>query len=150
MHGANSSDNFRRVLGRVNRQEFVGRVTELDRTLAQASPKSNGRGLLLLMKPLLVSPNFRKPDRSTLQSAHGCHSRLLCFYPALRRFMRLIEFLSSFLQQYIAFRRNEPALWMRTDPARPSRPRAPGGFYCGLNNWSNSEGVALVKTTRSW
>ena len=44
------SDNFRRVLGRVTREDFVGRVAELDRVVDQASADKLGRGLLLLME----------------------------------------------------------------------------------------------------
>ena len=40
------SENFRRVLGRVVQQDFVGRVAELDRILAQAERANAGRGRL--------------------------------------------------------------------------------------------------------
>ena len=112
MHGANSSDNFRRVLGRVNRQDFVGRVPELERTLAQASPKSNGRGLLLLMKP---ATGVSELLRQTYDQLFNQRTDVIPVYFAFTRqdtsaVHAAIEFLSSFLQQYIAFRRNEPAL----------------------------------------
>ena len=45
------SENFRRVLGRVIQQDFVGRAAELNRITAQAESAKAGRGLLLLMEP---------------------------------------------------------------------------------------------------
>ena len=45
------SENFRRVLGRVIQQDFVGRAAELNRIIAQAESAKAGRGLLLLMEP---------------------------------------------------------------------------------------------------
>ena len=45
------NDNFRRVLGRVVQQDFVGRTAELDRIMAQAERGNAGRGLLVLMEP---------------------------------------------------------------------------------------------------
>ena len=51
MSSRSPSENFRRILGRVVRQDFVGRAGELDRIMAQAEPVNAGRGLLLLMEP---------------------------------------------------------------------------------------------------
>ena len=49
MSSRSPSENFRRILGRVVQQDFVGRAGELDRIMVQAEPANAGRGLLLLM-----------------------------------------------------------------------------------------------------
>ncbi|HYK19218.1 MAG TPA: hypothetical protein VEV42_00680, partial [Pyrinomonadaceae bacterium] len=51
MSSRSSSENFRRILGRVTREDFVGRAGELERIMAQAESANAGRGLLLLMEP---------------------------------------------------------------------------------------------------
>ena len=51
MNKGSSSENFRRVLGRVAPPDFIGRTEELERIMAHAAPASAGRGLLLLMDP---------------------------------------------------------------------------------------------------
>ena len=51
MSSRSSSDNFRRILGRVTQHDFVGRGPELNRIMAHAGPANAGRGLLLLMEP---------------------------------------------------------------------------------------------------
>jgi len=51
MNSSAPNEAIRRVLGRVARQEFVGRAAELQRVVAQSSDEYAGRGLLLLMEP---------------------------------------------------------------------------------------------------
>ena len=69
---SSTSENFRRILGRVTQQDFVGRAGELDRIMAHAEPANAGRGLLLLMEP--------SAGVSDLQPALGSHSHLLRNY----------------------------------------------------------------------
>ena len=112
MNGSSSSENTQPVLGRVTRQDFVGRVVELDRVVAQASEAKKGRGLLLLMEP---SAGVSELLRQTYDYLFNKRSEVIPIYFAFTRnettaVSAAIEFLNSFLQQYIAFRRNEPAL----------------------------------------
>src|SRR4030095_16857326 len=112
MNTLTSSDNFRRVLGRVPRHEFVGRATELDRVAAQAKPQKSGRGLLLLMAP---SAGVSELLRQTFDQFFNERSEVIPIYFGFTRHettavSAAIAFLNNFLQQYLAFRRNEPAL----------------------------------------
>lgn len=112
MNAPDARDNFRRVLGRVTRHDFVGRATELERVVAHASPLQNGRGLLLLMEPAAGVSELLRQAFDHLFDQRGD------VFPIYFAFTRhettavsaAIEFLNSFLQQYLAFRRNEPAL----------------------------------------
>ncbi|HEX6730646.1 MAG TPA: ATP-binding protein [Pyrinomonadaceae bacterium] len=112
MNGYLSSEAFRRVLGRVPRHDFVGRAGELDRVMAQASFEKSGRGLLLLMEP---SAGVSELLRQAYDELFNQRSEVIPIYYAFTRsettaVSAAIEFLNAFLQQYIAFRRNEPAL----------------------------------------
>jgi serine/threonine-protein kinase RsbW len=112
MNGYISSEAFRRVLGRVPRHDFVGRAGELDRVMAQASFEKSGRGLLLLMEP---SAGVSELLRQAYDELFNQRSEVIPIYYAFTRsettaVSAAIEFLTAFLQQYIAFRRNEPAL----------------------------------------
>ena len=108
----NAVDNIQRVLGRVSRQDFVGRAEELDRVVVQANRSNQGRGLLLLMEPAAgVSELLRQAYDQIFHE----RSEVIPIYFAFRRnettaVSAAIEFLTSFLQQYIAFRRHEPAI----------------------------------------
>src|SRR5262245_11735938 len=112
MSSRSSSENFRRILGRVTQQDFVGRGEELARIMAHAQTASAGRGLLLLMEPTAgVSELLR-------QAYDQIFNRRLDVIPIYFAFTRnettavsaAIEFLTTFLQQYIAYRRDEPVV----------------------------------------
>lgn len=112
MSSRSSSENFRRILGRVTQQDFVGRGEELARIMAHAEPANAGRGLLLLMEPTAgVSELLR-------QAYDQIFNRRLDVIPIYFAFTRnettavsaAIEFLTTFLQQYIAYRRDEPVV----------------------------------------
>jgi hypothetical protein len=112
MNTLTSSDNFHRVLGRVPRHEFVGRAAELERVAAQAKQEKNGRGLLLLMAP---SAGVSELLRQTFDQFFNERTEVIPVYFAFSRYgttavSAAIEFLNTFLQQYLAFRRNEPNL----------------------------------------
>src|SRR5262245_6858288 len=107
----NSNESFRRILARVVPQDFVGRVDELKRIVAQSSKTSEGRGLLLLMEP---SAGVSELLRQAYDHLFNQHSEIIPIYFAFTRNERTgvsaaIEFLNTFVQQYIAFRRNESA-----------------------------------------
>lgn len=107
-----SSKQNRRVLGRVNRDEFVGRAAELEQLLTHASQPAQAQGMLILLAPLAgVSELLRQ----TFDNLFNRHEEVVPIYFALPQtettaVSAAIEFLNSFLRQFIAFRRNEPAL----------------------------------------
>jgi serine/threonine-protein kinase RsbW len=109
---SSANENFRRVLGRVVHQDFVGRAAELDRIVAHAQPTSAGRGLLLLMEP---SAGVSELLRQAYDQIFNLRSELIPVYFAITRHettavSAAIEFLNTFLQQYIAYRRDEPGI----------------------------------------
>ena len=106
------SENFRRVLGRVIQQDFVGRAAELNRIIAQAESAKAGRGLLLLMEP---SAGVSELLRQAYDQIFNRRSDVIPIYFAFTRnettaVSAAIEFLNTFLQQYIAYRRDEPVV----------------------------------------
>lgn len=106
------SENFRRILGRVVQQDFVGRASELDRIVVQAEPVNSGRGLLLLMEP---SAGVSELLRQAYDRLFNQHTDVIPIYFAITpnettAVSAAIEFLNTFVQQYIAFRRNEPVV----------------------------------------
>ena len=112
MNSRGSSDNFRRVLGRVPQQDFVGRAGELDRIMAQAEPANAGRGLLLLMEP---SAGVSELLRQAYDQIFNQRADVIPIYFSITRsettaVSAAIEFLNTFVQQYIAFRRDEPVV----------------------------------------
>ena len=112
MNEPSASENFRRILGRVGRQAFVGRGEELQRVLAQANPLAAKRGLLVLLEPLAgVSELLRQ----AYDEIFNRRSDIIPIYFAFTKnegtaVSAAIEFLNSFLQQYVAYRRDEPSL----------------------------------------
>ncbi len=106
------NENFRRILGRVVQQDFVGRAGELDRIMVQAEPVNAGRGLLLLMEP---SAGVSELLRQAYDRLFNLRSDVIPIYFAITpnettAVSAAIEFLNTFVQQYIAFRRNEPVV----------------------------------------
>jgi serine/threonine-protein kinase RsbW len=105
------SDKQRRILGRVNRDEFVGRAAELRQIVAHPLGRE-ARGLLLLLEP---SAGVSELLRQAYDALFNQRERIIPIYFALPRrettaVSSAIEFLNTFLLQYVAFRRNEPAL----------------------------------------
>src|SRR6476619_3679838 len=104
------NENFRRVLGRVVQQDFVGRAAALDRIMAQAERANVGRGLLVLMDP---SAGVSELLRQAYDQIFNRRTDVIPIYFAITRnettaVSAAIEFLNTFVQQYIAYRRNEP------------------------------------------
>ncbi|HEX3280897.1 MAG TPA: hypothetical protein VHR36_06660, partial [Pyrinomonadaceae bacterium] len=104
----------RRVLGRVKAAEFVGRSAELQRILSHALSRSerDARGLLILLAPLAGVSELLRQAYDRLFNAQGEAVPIYFSLPAndTTAVSAGIEFLNSFLAQYIAFRRNEPSL----------------------------------------
>src|SRR5258707_10529852 len=112
MKEQSSSKTPRRILGRVGRHEFVGRSQELERIVAQADLLAQPRGMLVLLEP---SAGVSELLRQAYDQIFNLRSGVVPIYFAFTRNERTavsaaIEFLNNFLQQYIAYRRNEPAL----------------------------------------
>ncbi len=112
MNEPSSMENFRRVLGRVGRHEFIGRGEELRRILAQVNPLAATRGLLVLLEP---SAGVSELLRQAYDEIFNRRSEIVPIYFAFTKnestaVSAAIEFLNSFLQQYVAYRRNEPSL----------------------------------------
>jgi serine/threonine-protein kinase RsbW len=110
MSSRSTSENYRRILGRVVQQDFVGRAGELDRIMVQAQAANAGRGLLLLMEP---SAGVSELLRQAYDQLFNQHTEVIPIYFAITpnettAVSAAIEFLNTFVQQYIAFRRNEP------------------------------------------
>ncbi len=106
------NENFRRVLGRVVQQDFVGRTAELDRIMAQAERANASRGLLVLMEP---SAGVSELLRQAYDQIFNRRSDVIPIYFAITRnettaVSAAIEFLNTFVQQYIAYRRDEPVV----------------------------------------
>lgn len=101
----------RRVLGRVQRDEFIGRAAEL-RQLASHPFGRGALGLLLLLEP---SAGVSELLRQAYDDLFNRRGKIIPVYFALPRgettaVSTAIEFLNTFLLQYVAFRRDEPAL----------------------------------------
>jgi len=116
MNGSNSSESIRRVLARVSREGFVGRFDELEQITKQTHPSKAGRGLLLLMAP---SAGVSELLRQAYDQIFSLRSDVIPIYFAFTRnettaVSAAIEFLITFLQQYVAFRRNDPGLCRQT------------------------------------
>src|SRR5690349_20970299 len=106
------NENFRRVLGRVVQQDFVGRAAELGRIMAHSERANAGRGLLLLMEP---SAGVSELLRQAYDQIFNRRTDIIPIYFAITRnettaVSAAIEFLNTFLQQYIAYRRDEPVV----------------------------------------
>jgi len=101
----------RRILGRVPPEQFVGRAAELQQLVTHAS-RTGSRGLLLLLAP---SAGVSELLRQAYDALFNQRSDIIPIYFAFTRneatsVSAAIEFLNAFLQQYVAFRRDEPAL----------------------------------------
>jgi anti-sigma regulatory factor (Ser/Thr protein kinase) len=111
MNGDNQGENHRRVLGRVAPQEFIGRADELRRTLSHPL-QPNAAGLILLLAP---GAGVSELLRQAYDQLFNEQRRVIPVYFALPRgdataVSAAIEFLNTFLLQYVAFRRAEPEL----------------------------------------
>jgi serine/threonine-protein kinase RsbW len=108
------------ILGRVRRDEFVGRAAELQRLVAHAiQPGSSdraghldaGRGLLLLLAPLAGVSELLRQAYDELFNKRGVAPIYFALpLTSTTAVSAAIEFLNTFLLQYIAYRRDEPSL----------------------------------------
>jgi anti-sigma regulatory factor (Ser/Thr protein kinase) len=111
MSTENTEEEKRRVLSRVNRHELIGRAGELRRIVAH-SQRPEPLGLLLLLAPTAGVSELLRQAYDDLFQERG---KVIPIYFEVPREERTavstaIEFLNTFLLQYVAFRRGEPAL----------------------------------------
>jgi serine/threonine-protein kinase RsbW len=110
----------RQILGRVKRDEFVGRTSELQRVVAHATHVNGldrarapepGRGLLVLLAPLAgVSELLRQAYDELFNKREVVPIFFALPETETTAVSAAIEFLTTFLMQYIGFRRDEPSL----------------------------------------
>ncbi|MBC8029435.1 MAG: ATP-binding protein [Pyrinomonadaceae bacterium] len=111
----NATEEMRQVLGRVKREEFAGRAAELQRIVSHAASSKLGDrdgGLLILLAPLAGVSELLRQAYDQIYNRQG---DIVPVYFALPQtettaVSAAIEFLNTFLLQYIACRRNEPSL----------------------------------------
>ena len=113
---SNRNDQEKQILGRVKRDQFVGRDAELEKLLSHATglrdEVETTRGLVILATPFAGTSELLRQGFDSLFT-----NDLDCFPiyfelppPDTTVVSAAIEFLNTWLQQYIAYRRREPAL----------------------------------------
>ncbi|MDQ2920686.1 MAG: ATP-binding protein [Acidobacteriota bacterium] len=105
-------EEMRQILGRVKRDEFIGRAAELEQLVTHAARSDGARGLLILLAPLAGVSELLRQTYDELFRRQG---NVIPIYYALPQtentaVSAAIEFLNTFLLQYIAYRRAEPSL----------------------------------------
>ncbi len=102
----------RRILGRVAAHDFIGRAAELERLVSHPSMSLEARGLLLLLTP---SAGVCELLRQAYDRLFQRRDDIVPIYFSITRrettaVSAAIEFLNTFVLQYVAYRRNEPSL----------------------------------------
>lgn len=116
----NRHEQARHILGRVKRDEFVGRAAELQRLVSHATQSGrveraghlvDSRGLLILLAPLAgVSELLRQAYDELFNRREVVPIYFALPQTEATAVSAAIEFLNTFLLQYIAFHRDEPSL----------------------------------------
>jgi serine/threonine-protein kinase RsbW len=110
----------RRLLGRIEPEDFIGRADELERIVSLASIGARARGMLVLTAPAAgvsellrqsYDELFRRQSYGDLSRRHeGIAPVYFAFSPDDKTTARAARrFLQTFLQQLAAFRRNDPS-----------------------------------------
>jgi len=99
MKGARHEEKMRRILGRVTRDQFVGRTTELQQLVSYPTSSAEARGLLLLLAP---SAGVSELMRQAYDDLFNRRGEIVPIYFALARsedtaVSSAIEFLNTFL-----------------------------------------------------
>ncbi|HLA10476.1 MAG TPA: ATP-binding protein [Pyrinomonadaceae bacterium] len=105
-----NESHMRRILGRVGRAEFVGRAVELSRIASHPVPGS--RGLLILLAPTAGVSELLRQGYDEIFNRRGDVAPVYFSIPRgqATAVTIAIEFLNTFLLQYLAFRRDDPTL----------------------------------------
>lgn len=98
-----------KILSAVSPENFIGRTSELDTLLRHAKGANESRGLLLLSAPTLGASELLRQTYDQLFYEQG---NAIPFYFSVKKSdktskMSALRFLQSFLQQTIAFRRQD-------------------------------------------
>jgi serine/threonine-protein kinase RsbW len=100
-----------RILGRIDRDEFIGRDTELRQIVRHAAPLDSARVLIVAAEPGAGASELLRQAYDQLFARRGDPAPI---YFAFRRdendAQLASRFFKSFLQQYVAYRRVEPSL----------------------------------------
>ena len=136
MKSQNRNNQERQILGRVRRDEFIGRTAELERLIAHAtrSNHDDARGLLILLAPLSGVSELLRQTYDSLFSGQGAVVPIYFALPQTETtaVSAAIEFLNTFLLQYIAYRRDEPALCHASLPLNDLVKLAPAADHAWL------------------
>lgn len=105
-----SESNRKRILSSVSSKDFIGRTEDLNKILRHAHGENTARGFLLLSAPALGSSELLKQVYDRLFCEQ---SEIIPFYFAFKKtdetaLQTAVRFLQSFLQQTVAFRRQNP------------------------------------------
>jgi len=108
----NRNHQARQILGRVKRDEFVGRAAELEQLIAHAVRPSGARGKLILLAPLAGVSELLRQTFDELFNRRGETVPIYFSLPHAETtaVSAAIEFLNNFLLQYLAFRLDDPSL----------------------------------------
>jgi len=100
-----------RILGRVAADEFVGRAAELQQIVRHAS-RPGARGLLLLLAPPAGVSELLRQAFDELFNQRG--TVIPVYFELTRNDVTAVEaakqFFQTFIRQFVAFRRHDPAL----------------------------------------
>ncbi|HEX8141707.1 MAG TPA: ATP-binding protein [Pyrinomonadaceae bacterium] len=101
----------RRILGRVEPEDFIGRADELERIISLASPGARARGLLVLAAP---AAGVSELLRQAYDELFRRHDSLVPIYFAFSSDDKTTtraarRFFQTFLQQLVAWRHNDPS-----------------------------------------
>ena len=113
-----NSKQGRRILGRVTQEEFVGRTAELAQLVSHPAVAGEPRGLLVLLAPLAGVSELLRQTYDELFNRQG---EIVPIYFQVERtyataVSAAIEFLTTFVLQYIAYKRDAPSLCQTSLP----------------------------------
>ena len=105
--------NRKRILSAVSAEDFIGRTRELDALLAHAKGERRTGGLLILSAPTLGASELLRQTYDKIFAENG---ETIPLYFALKKSDKTakqasIRFLQTFLQQTIAFRRQDAKIF---------------------------------------
>ncbi|HKO97047.1 MAG TPA: ATP-binding protein [Pyrinomonadaceae bacterium] len=104
------------ILGSVRPDEFIGRASELRAVIANSDVSTEVRGLLILAEPMAGVSELLRQAYDQLFRLQGKVVPIY-FQPPREDATPItvaIEFLNTFLLQYVAFQRNQPLLCAQT------------------------------------
>lgn len=112
MNRSETQNPRRRILGRVTRDEFVGRGRELDKIVSHADRSEGPLGLLVLLAPTAGISELLRQAYDELFSRRGEIIPIFFTIPRsdTTAVSMAIAFLNTFLTHYVAYQRNDPTI----------------------------------------